>query len=76
MINSTTDYSQFEFNELNRGVNDAHVRRLTKNIKENGLIQPIIVTADGNIIDGCRAMPPKATSTTSDSLSSMPSAWR
>ena len=52
MINSTTDYSQFEFNELNRGVDDAHVRRLTKNIKENGLIQPIIVTADGNIIDG------------------------
>ena len=52
MINSTTDYSQFEFNELNRGVDDAHVRRLTKNIKENGLIQPIVVTADGNIIDG------------------------
>lgn len=52
MINSTTDYSKFEFNELNRGVDDAHVRRLTKNIKQNGLIQPIVVTADGNIIDG------------------------
>ena len=49
MIHTTSDYSQFDFNELNRGVDDTHVRRLTKNIKEHGLIQPIIVTADGSL---------------------------
>jgi len=52
MIHETTDYSRFEFNELNRGVDDNHVRRLTKSIKEHGLVQPIVVTAEGGIIDG------------------------
>ena len=52
MIHTTSNYEQFDFNELNRGVDDAHVRRLTKNIKVHGLVQPIIVTASGHIIDG------------------------
>ena len=52
MINTTKDYSQFQFHELNRGVDSAHIRRLKKHIKEHGLVQPIIVTADGTIIDG------------------------
>lgn len=52
MINTTSDYSQFQFHELNRGVDATHIRRLKKHIKEHGLVQPIIVTADGTIIDG------------------------
>lgn len=52
MIHTTSDYSQFDFNELNRGVNPSQIRKLKKTIGELGLVQPIIVTADGVIIDG------------------------
>ena len=52
MIHTTSDYSQFDFNELNRGVDATQIRRLKKTISELGLVQPIIVTADGTIIDG------------------------
>lgn len=52
MINSTTNYEQFEFSEANRAIDATHVRRLKRNIKTNGLVQPIIVTSDGYIIDG------------------------
>ena len=52
MVHTTEDYTRFEFNELNRGVDAAHVRKLKKNIKDIGLVQPITVDSDGHIIDG------------------------
>ena len=52
MVHTTEDYGRFEFNELNRSVDAAHVRKLKKNIKDIGLVQPITVDSEGNIIDG------------------------
>ena len=52
MVHTTEYYTRFEFNELNRGVDAAHVRKLKKNIKDIGLVQPITVDSDGHIIDG------------------------
>ena len=52
MVHTTEDYTRFEFNELNRSVDAAHVRKLKRNIKEIGLIQPITVDSEGHIIDG------------------------
>jgi len=48
----TNDYSQFTFNNLNREIYSPHVKRLKKDIAVNGLTQPILVDAEGNIIDG------------------------
>jgi hypothetical protein len=52
MIHSTTNYEQFDFHEFNRAVDDAHLRRLKTHIKKHGLVQPILVTKDGMVIDG------------------------
>jgi len=52
MINSTTNYEQFEFIEPNRPLNGTHVNALKKHISSSGLLVPILVTADGTIIDG------------------------
>jgi len=48
----TNDYSQFSFIKLNRHVDDGHVKRLAKDIHDNGLSQPILVDAEGNILEG------------------------
>jgi len=48
----TNDYSQFTFIKLNRHIDETHLKRLTKDISENGLSQPILVDAEGNILEG------------------------
>jgi hypothetical protein len=48
----TNDYSQFRFIKLNRHIDETHLKRLTKDIFENGLSQPILVDAEGNILEG------------------------
>jgi len=52
-IYSTYNYDQFKLLPGNRDINKAHVYRLKKSIEENGmLVNPIIVTPEGYIIDG------------------------
>lgn len=51
-ITTTSDYTQFDFNEFNRSVDSAHVNKLKRNIEHVGLVHPIIVDAGGGIIDG------------------------
>ena len=52
MIYTTSNYSEFQFTEFNRSVDDAHVRKLKKLIAKTGLMQPINVTTDRYIVDG------------------------
>jgi hypothetical protein len=50
----TRDYSKFKFLKTNRGINNGTVVKITKSIKEWGIIpgRPVLVDGDYNIIDG------------------------
>lgn len=55
MVNKkTTDYSLFDTVGGNRDLNQTHIKRLVKSIRENNLLEqnPIIVDGDGKVIDG------------------------
>ena len=52
MIHTTTEYELFNFNEFNREVDQSHVRRLVKDMKDAGLRIPIIVDQNMEVIDG------------------------
>lgn len=51
-LHETKDYSVFEFFECNRDVDPSKVVKLVNSIKKYGLTSPIIVSNDGNVIDG------------------------
>jgi hypothetical protein len=51
-IFSTNNYSEFTFFEGNRMVDNSRVKQLMESIKSNGLINPIVVTQNLEIIDG------------------------
>ena len=48
----TKDYSVFDTFECNRKVDSKHVAKLVLSIKRYGLTSPIVVSNDGNVIDG------------------------
>ena len=48
----TNDYSLFKTLKGNRNINQAHLYRLTKSIKEKYLLSPIVVNEHFEIIDG------------------------
>jgi hypothetical protein len=50
----TKNYSMFKFRNDNRDVNEPHVRKLTKNMKENGWMKGsiVVVNEKNEIIDG------------------------
>lgn len=48
----TNDYSLFKTLKGNRSINQAHLYRLTKSIKEKYLLSPIVVNEHFEIIDG------------------------
>lgn len=52
MINTTTDYERFDFSAFNRPISDPHIKFLKGQIKKQGLLQPLLVTSDGQIVDG------------------------
>lgn len=52
MIHTTTDYEKFDFSSYNRPIRDPHIKFLKKQIKKQGLLQPLLVTSDGQIVDG------------------------
>tara|TARA_R100001460_G_C3508928_1_gene171267 strand:- start:111 stop:857 length:747 start_codon:yes stop_codon:yes gene_type:complete len=51
-IFSTTDYTQFSFFDGNAKIKPTKVNKITESIKKYGLINPIVVDQNGNIIDG------------------------
>ena len=53
-ILQTTDYTQFKFLEGNRLINESHVEKLKKSLRQENLlhINPILVTRDKRVIDG------------------------
>lgn len=51
-IYTTFDYSKFNQLSYNREVNNIHVKQLAVDIEKNGLILPLTVDRDFNIIDG------------------------
>lgn len=52
-IYSTSDTSKFHMNALNREINQKHVQEIVTSIKETGVVvQPIVVDANFNILDG------------------------
>ena len=51
-IKITYNYDQFKSFDGNRGINQLHLKRLIKSMKENFLINPIFVNEKNEIIDG------------------------
>lgn len=55
VVQSTTDYDQFNLFGANRDINEAHVRRLKKSFEEQGnltQVQPILVNERYDVVDG------------------------
>jgi hypothetical protein len=51
-IYSTTDYKSFSFFDGNAKIKPTKVNKITESIKKYGLINPIVVDQNGNVIDG------------------------
>lgn len=51
-VYETTDYNKFEFMRTNRDTNENHVKKLKKEIKNIGQINPILVDIELKILDG------------------------
>ena len=51
-IFSTTQYDNFTFFEGNRSVDQNRIKQLMESIKINGLINPLVVSQNLEIIDG------------------------
>lgn len=51
-IETTKNYDMFKTMKGNRGINDYFVKKMVKNIREYGLINPIVVTENMEVIDG------------------------
>lgn len=48
----TDDYSVFKMYAQNRNINENNVKKMVKSIDNYGLIQPLIMSSDGYVIDG------------------------
>tara|TARA_B110000908_G_C10189478_1_gene419757 strand:- start:518 stop:1222 length:705 start_codon:yes stop_codon:yes gene_type:complete len=48
----TSEYSIFKSHIQNRNINEKSVKKMMESISKYGLIQPIIVSSDGYVIDG------------------------
>jgi|TARA_R110000764_G_scaffold82964_1_gene163328 hypothetical protein len=48
----TDNYSVFKMYAQNRNINENNVKKMVGSIEQNGLIQPLIISSDGYVIDG------------------------
>lgn len=48
----TDNYSIFKMYAQNRNLNENNVKKMVASIEANGLIQPLIISSDGYVIDG------------------------
>lgn len=51
-IQTTKDYSIFEYIDYNRAIESVRVKRIEKSIREHGFLLPILVNQDMKVIDG------------------------
>lgn len=49
---TTLNYKRFKLNNLNRPLDEAHINKLMRSIKKYGLLVPILVDKNDNIVDG------------------------
>ena len=52
VLHYTEDYSIFKMYTQNRTLNENNVKNMLKSIRDYGLIQPLVISSDGYVIDG------------------------